>query len=47
MPIVRRLPKRGFHSLFRTSYRIINVGALGDFGDGAQRRSGERSRRAA
>lgn len=35
MPIVRRLPKRGFHSLFRTSFRIINVGALAGFGDGA------------
>jgi large subunit ribosomal protein L15 len=34
MPIVRRLPKRGFHSLFSTHYRIINVGALTDFGDG-------------
>lgn len=35
MPIVRRLPKRGFHNLFGTSYRIINVGALAGFGDGA------------
>lgn len=35
MPIARRLPKRGFHSLFRTSYRIVNVGSLGAFGDGA------------
>lgn len=35
MPLVRRLPKRGFHSLFRTSYRIVNVGALVGFGDGA------------
>jgi large subunit ribosomal protein L15 len=35
MPIVRRLPKRGFHSPFGTSYRIINVGSLAGFGDGA------------
>jgi len=35
MPIVRRLPKRGFRSLFRTDYRIINVGALVAFGEGA------------
>jgi large subunit ribosomal protein L15 len=34
MPIVRRLPKRGFHSLFRTDFRIINVGALAGFGEG-------------
>ena len=34
MPIVRRLPKRGFRGLFGTDFRIINVGALGDFGDG-------------
>ena len=35
MPIVRRLPKRGFHSMSPTDYRIINVGALAGFGDGA------------
>lgn len=35
MPIVRRLPKRGFHSAFRTDYRIINVGALSGFDEGA------------
>lgn len=35
MSIVRRLPKRGFHNPFRTSYRIVNVGALSVFGDGA------------
>ncbi len=35
MPLVRRLPKRGFHNLFRKSYRIVNVGALSVFGDGA------------
>jgi large subunit ribosomal protein L15 len=35
MPLVRRLPKRGFHNKFRTTYRIVNVGSLGAFGDGA------------
>jgi large subunit ribosomal protein L15 len=35
MPLARRLPKRGFHSLFRKTYRIVNVGALAAFGDGA------------
>ena len=29
MPLVRRLPKRGFHSLFGTTLpQIVNVGAL-------------------
>ncbi len=35
MPIQRRLPKRGFRSPFGTSYRIVNVGTLAAFGDGA------------
>lgn len=35
MPLARRLPKRGFHNRFRTVYRIVNVGSLGAFGDGA------------
>ena len=35
MPIARRLPKRGFHNLFRTTHRIVNVGSLAVFGDGA------------
>ena len=34
MPLARRVPKRGFHNLFRKSYRIVNVGSLGAFGDG-------------
>jgi large subunit ribosomal protein L15 len=36
MPLARRLPKRGFHNLFRKSYRIVNVGSLAAFGDGAE-----------
>ncbi len=35
MPLARRLPKRGFHNLFAKSFRIVNVGALAAFGDGA------------
>jgi large subunit ribosomal protein L15 len=35
MPLARRLPKRGFHNLFRKTYRIVNVGTLAVFGDGA------------
>ena len=29
MPLHRRLPKRGFHNLFRVEYRTINVDRLG------------------
>jgi len=29
MPLARRLPKRGFHSLVHRSYRIVNLGSLG------------------
>ena len=36
MPLARRLPKRGFHNLFRKTYRIINVGALSVFEEGAR-----------
>lgn len=35
MPLARRLPKRGFHNKFGKSYRIVNVGSLSAFGDGA------------
>ena len=28
MPIYRRLPKRGFHNLFRKEYAPVNVGAI-------------------
>ena len=35
MPLTRRLPKRGFHNLFKTTYQIVNVGALSVFGEGA------------
>jgi len=36
MPLQRRLPKRGFHSLFRRAYRTVNVGSLSAFEPGAQ-----------
>ena len=35
MPLVRRLPKRGFYNPFRTEYVAINVDRLEVFEDGA------------
>jgi large subunit ribosomal protein L15 len=35
MPLHRRLPKRGFHNLFRTHYRTVNVERFGAFPAGA------------
>ncbi len=35
MPLVRRLPKRGFFSLHRVSYQIVNLGALSAFEAGS------------
>jgi large subunit ribosomal protein L15 len=35
MPLVQRLPKRGFYSRNRTTYQIVNLTALVSFGDGA------------
>ncbi len=35
MPLVRRLPKRGFRSPSRERVAVVNVGALAVFGDGA------------
>ncbi len=31
MPLVRRLPKRGFRPLFRVEYEVVNVGSLSRF----------------
>src|SRR5215213_7572639 len=28
MPLHRRIPKRGFHNLFRTEYAVVNVDSL-------------------
>ena len=36
MPLVRRLPKRGFYSRHRKRYQAVNVGALAALGDGAE-----------
>ena len=36
MPLVRRLPKRGFRPRSRVPYRVVNVGALSVLGDGAE-----------
>jgi large subunit ribosomal protein L15 len=31
MPLVRRVPKRGFTNIFRTEYAVINVESLNSF----------------
>jgi large subunit ribosomal protein L15 len=37
MPLIRRIPKRGFnHARFATRYIPVNVGALNRFDDGAR-----------
>lgn len=36
MPLARRLPKRGFHNIFGTTYATVNVSALGRFEDGSE-----------
>ncbi len=33
MPLVRRVPKRGFNNEFRVEYTVVNVGRLADLGD--------------
>lgn len=35
MPLYRRLPKRGFHNLFRKEYAIVNLESLAKFEAGA------------
>jgi large subunit ribosomal protein L15 len=30
MPLQRRVPKRGFHNMFRTEYAVVNLDALAD-----------------
>jgi large subunit ribosomal protein L15 len=34
MPLHRRVPKRGFHNLFRREFSVVNVGMLGVFAAG-------------
>jgi large subunit ribosomal protein L15 len=36
MPLYRRLPKRGFHNLFRKEYAIVNVASLTVFAAGSK-----------
>ena len=31
MPLVRRVPKRGFTNIFKTEYQVVNVARLADF----------------
>ncbi len=31
MPLLRRVPKRGFTNIFRTEYEIVNLSGLADF----------------
>jgi large subunit ribosomal protein L15 len=35
MPLVRRVPKRGFHNPFRTEYAVVNVENLNRFAAGS------------
>ena len=35
MTLARRLPKRGFHNIYRTERQVVNVGDLGGFAAGA------------
>jgi len=34
MPLIRRIPKRGFTNIFRVEYAVVNVGDLNDFRKG-------------
>jgi large subunit ribosomal protein L15 len=36
MPLVRRLPKRGFHNLFRKEFAVVNLDRLDAFEAGAE-----------
>jgi large subunit ribosomal protein L15 len=37
MPLIRRLPKRGFNNAaFKTSYALVNLGDLEQFDEGVQ-----------
>src|SRR5574344_2258 len=36
MPLARRIPKRGFHNIFGTTYAPVNVSVLNVFEDGAE-----------
>ena len=36
MPLIRRIPKRGFNNVFKKEYSIVNVSALEQFEDGTE-----------
>ena len=36
MPLVRRLPKRGFTNIFHKEFSVVNLERLADFEDGAE-----------
>jgi large subunit ribosomal protein L15 len=36
MPLVRRVPKRGFTNIWKTEYDIVNLAALSDLAEAAQ-----------
>lgn len=36
MPILRRIPKRGFNNIFRKEYEIVNIDKLNKFESGAE-----------
>lgn len=36
MPLQRRVPKRGFTNVFRTSYQVVNIERLNRFGNGTK-----------
>lgn len=36
MPLHRRLPKRGFHNIFKKAYACVNVARLNRYGDGEE-----------
>ena len=36
MPLVRRLPKRGFNNIFRKEYAVVNLDRLNAFADGSE-----------
>jgi len=36
MPLQRRVPKRGFVNIFKTTYQVVNLGALNGFAAGSK-----------
>ncbi len=36
MPLIRRLPKRGFNHPSKTVYHVVNIGALNEFDEGTE-----------